>query len=366
MADPRHLLHVFSTFAVGGPQIRFTDIANHFGPAFRHTVIAMDGNYAAVERLQPNVPFTQRDVDNRKGELTGNLLRFRKILQTLSPDLLLTYNWGSIEWALANRWPIAPQVHLEDGFGPEEATRQLPRRVWMRRLGLGHARRIVVPSKRLYTIAKDVWRMRPDRLQYLPNGIDCSRFAPGASAGQTTPFPRLDEKMPVIGTVAALRPEKNLVRLIDAVAQLPEPAHLVIVGDGPERAALENYAAENCGNATVTFTGHVSLPEQVLWHFDIFALSSNTEQMPLGILEAMAASLPIAAVDVGDVKHMVSNANKSFVSGADAEALKSALSPLVNDRALRQRVGAENLQHVRAHFDRHVMFNAYETIFNGS
>ena len=62
------------------------------------------------------------------------LLAARSVLGRLRPDLLLTYNWGAIEWAIANRLPRLPHLHMEDGFGPEERDRQLPRRVLARRL----------------------------------------------------------------------------------------------------------------------------------------------------------------------------------------------------------------------------------------
>ena len=82
------------------------------------------------------------------------------------------------------------------------------------------------------------------------------------------------------------------------------PVRLVIAGDGAERATLEQFAQELGISDRVVFTGHM-LPEAVLGSFDVFALSSDTEQMPNAVLEAMAARLPVASVDVGDVKDMV-------------------------------------------------------------
>jgi glycosyltransferase involved in cell wall biosynthesis len=139
---------------------------------------------------------------------------------------------------------------------------------------------------------------------------------------------------------------------------------LVIVGDGPERAAL-TQTASRLGIADRTImTGALSAPERILGRFDVFALSSNTEQMPNSVLEAMAASLPILATDVGDVKHMVAPANARFViSQADGTALAAGLSDLVKDRALREQIGRANGERVRADYSLAAMVTRYDDLF---
>ena len=132
----------------------------------------------------------------------------------------------------------------------------------------------------------------------------------------------------VIGTVAALRAEKNIARLIRALARLPAaaPARLVIVGDGPERAALEALAVAEGVGGRVEFAGHCADPAPLYAGFDIFALSSDTEQMPLSVLEAMASGLPVAATDVGDVAAMLDAANRPYVVAREDGALADALA----------------------------------------
>ena len=80
---------------------------------------------------------------------------------------------------------------------------------------------------------------------------------------------------------------------------MPQNARLVICGDGSERQALEAAARANNIVDQVVFTGYLDKPELALAGFDIFAMSSDTEQMPYGLLEAMSAGLPVAATDVG-------------------------------------------------------------------
>jgi glycosyltransferase involved in cell wall biosynthesis len=350
------LLHVYSTFAVGGPQVRFAALANRFGREFRHAIVAMDGNTACRERLDPGLDVTFPEVEIRKGDTLGNRRRFRAVLAALRPDALVTSNWGSIEWAMANTPTLVRHLHVEDGFGPEERDRQQPRRVWTRRLLLRRAT-VAVPSQVLFRLATEVWRLPRGHVHYVPNGIDLARFA----------VPRAVNAVPVIGTVAALRPEKNLGRLLRAFAavRMQRPCRLVIAGGGPERVALEALAAELGVAADVSFPGHVADTPALYAGFDVFALSSDTEQMPLSVLEAMAAGLPVAATDVGDVRAMLAPDNAAEVVAQDEALLAAALAALLEDPARRALLGAANRARAEAAFDQEAMFAAWHALFRG-
>src|SRR5262249_15304706 len=152
---PRHLLHVFPSFGIGGCESRMAAMANAFGPKYRHTIIALDGNFACKSRLIPEVPYLLLRMEGDERKTVINLLRFRSKISSLRPDLLLTYNWGAIEWALANRFrPICSHIHFEVGFSAEEATTQFRRRILLRRLALSGESLVVVPSRTLQSIAR--------------------------------------------------------------------------------------------------------------------------------------------------------------------------------------------------------------------
>jgi hypothetical protein len=121
--------HVFPTFAVGGAQARFAAVANHFGAAFRHIIVSLDGNLACRQRLDPTLDVTFTRVSASKGAMAVNAWRHRRLLKEWKPDILVTYNWGAIEFALANIVPVTRHLHVVDGFGPEERAIQLQRRV---------------------------------------------------------------------------------------------------------------------------------------------------------------------------------------------------------------------------------------------
>jgi L-malate glycosyltransferase len=169
----------------------------------------------------------------------------------------------------------------------------------------------------------------------------------------------------VVGTVAPLRPEKNVGRLLRVFATLDSSlaVRVVVAGDGPEKSALQRLAGELGIADRVIFTGRAA-PEMVLGTFDIFALSSDTEQMPNALLEAMAASRAVAAVNVGDVKSIVCEDNRDFiVARDDAPAFAAAITQLLRDPEKRQALGLKNRERVAAGFSQERMFAAYSELF---
>lgn len=358
------MLHVFPSFGIGGVPLRMCRVINHFSRRFCHTIVALDGNFDAAGQLSSHIDISLITPIGRKSGLIYDSLAAAMMVRQIKPDLLITYNWGSIEWAIANRiLQRVPHIHFEAGFGREEADTQLRRRVLCRRWALARCIRIVVPSRRLEMIARQSWCLPADSIFYLPNGVDVERFSIRAHDAQPG-FARHSDEL-IIGTVAPLRPEKNIARLLRVFAMLDTtvPTRLVIAGEGTERNRLENFAREIGIADRVTFTGQV-FPEAVLGSFDIFALSSDTEQMPNAVLEAMAARLPIAAVDVGDIKMMVSQENREFIAPRDSEAaLFAAIRRLLDTPALREQLGKRNRERVVAEFSLRRMFDRYAELF---
>lgn len=350
------LLHVFPSFAAGGAQIRMVQLANGMGRAWRHAIVALDGDTGCASRLDPSLDVTFVPPPDGTGGLGGRLMAIRRALRRLRPDLLITSNWGSIEWALADRIPLVPHIHMEDGFGREERDRQLPRRVITRRVALGRSM-VVVPSRTLERIALSQWRLARRRLAYVPNGVDLARFRPVEARG---------EGLPVIGCVAGLRAEKALSRLLEASRRVAEtcPHRLLIVGDGPERGTLEAKAAEF--GLDVRFAGAVADPAPLYRQMDVFCLTSDTEQMPISVIEAMASGLPVVTTRVGDIAEMVAAENRPYLADRSAETVADCLLATIRDDALRQRLGAANRARAEAEFSEAAMVRSWETIFGRS
>lgn len=362
---PPHLLHIFPTFAVGGSQIRFGQLVRLHGNRYRHTVIALDGVLAMASQLPAEAPVVYGPAPAKGQSLVKSVRLALTLIRQINPDRLVTYNWGSMYWWLARKFrPGLPHIHIEDGFGPEERAGQLPRRTIMRRLALADAATdLVLPSTTLLDIARQQWSLPVKRLHYIPNGINWRRFAVDADC-------RSGKAGLVIGTVATLRREKNIGRLIrlftDAATSRPDlDLHLLIVGDGSEADMLRAQAKQSACADRIRFAGGTPRPEEFLAAMDIFALTSDTEQMPLSVLEAMASGLPIVSFDVGDVARMVGPQNRVFASipRHDDEGFVRHLIGLGEDRPLRREMGAGNLMIVRSRYDEALMAKAYATLF---
>jgi len=112
--------------------------------------------------------------------------------------------------------------------------------------------------------------------------------------------------------------------------------------------------------------GYSATPEHYFASFDVFALSSDTEQMPLCLLEAAASGLPVAATDVGDVKAILSADNAPFIVPRDAEALARAMLALIDNRVLATQIGEANRALCAAQFSQDAMFAAHWRLWTGA
>jgi glycosyltransferase involved in cell wall biosynthesis len=361
------LLHVFSTFAPGGPQVRTARLLPALPRAWRHAVLALDGNTEARALLAPELEVELVPPLPRAGT-PRTTLRLARLLARLRPDLLLTYNFGALDALLAARMVgHGAVVHHEDGFRPDEVAGFKRRREWARRLVLPRTRAVIVPSFRLEELARTRWRLAPERVRRIPNGLDCAAF----EARDGNLARRAELGIPaaavVVGSVGHLRPEKNPVRLIEALRGTE--LHALVLGDGPERAAVERRARELDLAARVHLVGHRADPRPDYRAMDVFALSSDTEQMPVALLEAMASALPVAATDVGDVRRILPAEAARFVVplGPDAgAALRRALVELAADAGLRVRLGAANRARVAAEYSFAGMVAAYREVYAGA
>jgi glycosyltransferase involved in cell wall biosynthesis len=329
----------------------------------------------------------------------ANVKALQALLAAERPDLVLTYNWGAIEAAWAARRLRLPLVHHEDGFLPDEAQRRHARRSWLRWWVL-KGTPVVVPSAVLQRIAVGEWGLRARDVNHLVNGVDLARFVPRAAGGlaaasgpgaaaaagspaksatasaaarpaassaaaspaAASPAAASPAASPaaarpaaarplVVGTVGGLRPEKDHATLLAAFAQCPDTTRLQIVGGGPLDAPLRSQAHALGITDRVQFVGPVADTAPCYAQFDVFVLSSRTEQLPLVLLEAMACGLPVVATDVGDVRATLPyDAGPCIAPPADADALASSLRLLLGNQGLRASLGQKNRQVVAERF----------------
>lgn len=363
-----HILHLHSSFDLGGKEARSVRLMNAFGDRARHTIVSsMPDQLGARDAIAPGVKY---EIAQDPPLLTGrpSVRRYESIARFMRRfDLVLSYNWGAIDGAMAARVfgkGVPPLVHHEDGFNADEALRLNPVRNTYRKIALKAANGLVVPSRMLESIGYHQWGVPMDRLRYVPNGVATKDFTrkPDANA-----LPMLKPKPGevVIGTIAGLREVKDLPMLVHAVAGMNTRMKLVIVGEGPDRGAIETAITAMGLDGKVILAGFVPDPHRYIGLFDIFALSSKSEQAPLSVIEAMAAGLPIVAPTVGDIAEMVSDLNQVYlVKDRNAVGLRDRIEILAQHPDERERVGQANQSRARALFDEAQMIRTYAEIYS--
>lgn len=193
----------------------------------------------------------------------------------------------------------------------------------------------------------------------IPNGVDGAAWPDSRSAafrpGRT------------VVTVANLRPEKGHETLIDAAglvaAEFPDVT-FQIVGDGPRRQALEALVHARGLPATVRFLGHRDDVPALLSEADVFVLPSRSEAFPNGVIEAMAAGLPVVASAVGGLLDLIEHGRTGLlVPPGESGPLAAAVRGLLTDRRTAARLGAAARAHVREHYSFERMVGAFEALY---
>lgn len=364
-----HLLHLHSSFSPGGKELRAAKLINAFGPGVAHTIVsAVPDHLGAAAAIDAGIAVNYPDdFPPLAGKpLPGRLQRLARAMAGF--DLVLTYNWGAMDAVMAHTlfgeaFGLPPLLHHEDGFNQDEAHRLKPTRNWYRRIALGRAQGLIVPSQQLESIAIKVWHQPRARVHRIANGIPVFAYGNPARADA---LPRVIKHPGEswIGTLAGLRTVKNLPRLVRAFAPLPDHWQLVILGEGPERDAIRAEADRLGVGHRLHLPGFVANPDRVMGLFDIFALSSDSEQFPISVVEAMAARLPVAAPRVGDVAAMAAHENLPFLTPpGDEGALTDALARLAADADLRARIGAANRTRAEAEYDEATMVSAHARLY---
>ncbi len=239
-----------------------------------------------------------------------------------------------------------------------------------------HASRMVVTTgETLRQTLLSVNHLDAARVVSIPTGIDTNLFQP-ASAGQREQARarmHVTRETFVVGIVATLRSWKGHRYLIEALGMMAarasaRPLHLVIVGDGPQRAHLEAQVAHQGLQSVVQFCGNQNSVVEWLHGMDAFALPSYAnEGIPQALLQAMACALPVVTTQAGAIGEIARDSETALVvAPRDAAALAAALERLAGDEELARTLGHRAHELVRARHGEDVMLDKMEAVFKGA
>jgi glycosyltransferase involved in cell wall biosynthesis len=202
------------------------------------------------------------------------------------------------------------------------------------------------------------------RIQTIANGIRLDRYHPDPAARAAIRAELGLGDAWVIGTVGRLDEAKNQAMLVRAIApRLSAKLRLVIVGDGPARAQLEAEVAKLSHPEYVVMTGRRMDVPQIMPAFDVFALSSKTEGLPLVVPEAMAAGLPIVTTSVGGLPSVVDEGVTGLLVPVEEAALGAALGKLADDHELARTMGKRAREVALGRYSSERMVDAYLALY---
>jgi glycosyltransferase involved in cell wall biosynthesis len=200
------------------------------------------------------------------------------------------------------------------------------------------------------------------KIRTIANGIDVQAFE------NREPLPALRfDRAKVVGMVARLDLQKgfeDLLRAIQALRSSFDGLKVVIVGEGPDRATIENMIEEYCLQSNVILAGQQTDMAGAYAAMDIFVLPSLNEGLPMTILEAMAASRPVIATRVGAIPTVIKDGeNGLLVEARDTDGLRNALASLLSDPDRCRRLGDQAHAWVSANFTSEAMALQYRQMY---
>lgn len=230
--------------------------------------------------------------------------------------------------------------------------------------------RIIAPSTAILDAVAASEHAPRARMLCIPNGVDAARFRPADAASRQRVRTQLGlaPGALLIGCVADLFAVKRHVDLIDAFALVREElphAHLLLIGEGPLRGAIEARAQERRVEEGVHMLGSRNDVHTLLPALDVFVLASDTEGLSNAILEAQACGLPVVATRVGGNPDLVDGDCGALVPARDPDALAKAIGAMLRDPALRERMGAVARTRVVRNHSLDSMAQAYDSLYHG-
>lgn len=366
--SPR-VLHVFGRFAADDPQaIRAVRIANAFGGRLRHSVVSASGDAGAMALFEKGVPVEWVE---RFAPLSGLPTpgRYQKIARAMVDcHLVLTYGRGALDAALAHTMfsemlSLPPLIHHEDGSDETARGRDGTRSKWGRRIGLGKAAGLVVPTEVMEAAALVAWQQPLGRVKLIRDGADLARFA---SAPPRDALPRLTKRAGErwIACLAGSGEEAGIAALVACLPRTDEAWHLVLAAPPAELATAGAQAAALGLEHRLHRLADRARGDTLTMLADLCVVAGGSEPLPLRALDAMAAGKPLAGFETGELAGSLAQDNASLIAApGDVAGLAEAVERLAGDDFLRRRIGAANRERALAERDGAAMVAAYRRLY---
>lgn len=351
------VVHLVSSLNIGGLEMVVVNMMRHCDRTkYEPFVVSLGEAGALAEKIVSlGVPLMSLAGRRRfKGDVGLRLIR---LLRSLKPDVIHTHNpsphlHGALAAAIA-RVPVL--VHTKHGRNCAEPTYS----AFSNRLASRLSSYIVSVSEDAAQVARELERVPADKLEVIHNGVDLDRYPFREPRRQ-----REEVRAVHVARLNWIKDQPTLLRAARLVADEEPRFRLDIVGDGPERANVEQLIKELNLEGVVTLHGFRDDVSAQLAKADFFVLSSISEGISLTLLEAMATGLPIVATDVGGNREVVADGETGLLAPAGSpEALAQAMLRLSPDPTLIERMSYTARKRVETRFDLRNAVARYESLY---
>lgn len=306
------------------------------------------------------------DIGKRAGIDLGASVRLRSFLKKENISTMHVHNLGPLLYGfLATRFMAKRPRFLYTEHVRLEQEVFRPSLLFVHRMIARKVDLFVSIAQHISEYALKRMGLQEKKIVTIPNGIDVEKYCTNEVAADFVGL-KASGKL-LIGCIAALRPQKDhetLIRSMSIVSGSIPNAMLVLVGDGPCRQQLEALVQERGLAQNVYFAGYSPNIPTMLKAFDVVALSSLYEGLSLSALEAMAAGKAVVLSDVFGNSELVKDETVGLlVAPRSPEAMAKALTFLLQNEPLRQRMGTAARQLVAERYDMKTMLKSYAKLY---
>lgn len=368
MVKHRILHIIYSLYRGGAERLIETQALLGDRERFEYLVCSITGGCDLVEVIEAAGARVFLMGKRRRGDLAV-IPRIARLIEREKADLIHLHNapgafWGTLSSICSRRRvPIVRTEHQPwRPFALPMIYRSFHRTLARR------AAHIICVSDYVRTSHVERIPKLAGRYSTVRNGVRIDAFNDLPERSEARPMFKLPLDTPIVGTIGRLVPVKNHLLLIDAFARIhaeKPDAHLAILGDGPLDEALATRAADLRLSNDISFVKSSPSAEIFLRCLDVFALSSDSEGLPLTLLEAMAAGLPVAATGVGGIPEVIENGKDGYlVPASSPDLLARVISSLLSHPGEALEMGRRAREKVELQFSAERTVQETERIYS--
>ena len=347
--------HFIGSLHIGGAENQVSLLVSAMDPAEfdRHVIVMHDDDQGFKDVLDPQVSYFSIGYRNRNAPVA--LYRLYRYLVKNQIDILHCHMYhATVKGALIGRMASVPVI----------VTSEHGKNAWKRWRHHVMEKYIVNPlvAKRV-AVSEDIRQIRiredgvaPKGIMVFPNAVDTN-----------VPVKKTSAEVRVIGALGRLVDAKDYPVLIQAIGRLVSEGRdirLQIAGEGEEREVLERQINDLGLSGVVDLVG-IQPANEFMSAIDVFAMSSKREGVPVALLEAMARGLPIAATAVGGIPEIINDTVEGLLCEAgNPAALAANIATIIDDVALRQRIGSQARQKVIERYSVDTVVGAWSRLYS--